>query len=69
MSRLRTDRHTCEVSAIILWKKELAIPGIYTTHYSVRVVFGPSRVRVGQKLLSSNRVSSTRWTLLTGRPT
>ena len=25
MSRLRTDRHTCEVSAIILWKKELAI--------------------------------------------
>ena len=25
MSHLRTDRHTCEVSAIILWKKELAI--------------------------------------------
>ena len=25
MSRLNTDRHTCEVSAIILWKKELAI--------------------------------------------
>ena len=25
------------------------ISGVHTTHYSVRVVFGPSRVRVGQK--------------------
>ena len=40
------------------------IPGVYITHYSVRVVRGPSRVRVGQKNLSSSRVSSTRWTLL-----
>ena len=32
------------------------IPGVYTTHYSVRVVFGPSRVRVGQQIPSSSRV-------------
>ena len=36
------------------------IHGVYTTHYSVRVEFGPSRVRVGQKILSTSRVSSTR---------
>ena len=41
------------------------IPGVYTTHYSVRVVFGPSRVRVGQKIPSSSRVSSTRRALIT----
>ena len=26
------------------------ISGVHTTHYSVQVVFGPSRVRVGQKI-------------------
>ena len=40
------------------------IPGVYTTHYSVRVVFGPSRVRVGQKISSTSRVSSTRRALI-----
>ena len=34
---------------------------LLTTHSLVRVVFGPSRVRVGQKILSLSRVSSTRW--------
>ena len=29
--------------------------------YSVRVVFGPSRVRVGHKIPSLSRVASTRW--------
>ena len=32
----------------------------FTTRYSVRVVFDPSRVRVGQKNSSTSRVSSTR---------
>ena len=41
------------------------ISEVYTTHYSVRVVFGPSRVRVGQKISSTSRVSSTRRALLT----
>ena len=36
------------------------IPGVCTTHYSVRVVFGLSRVRVGQKIPSTSRVLSTR---------
>ena len=40
------------------------IPGVYTTRYSVRVVFGPSRVRVGQKNSSTSRVSSTRRALV-----
>ena len=43
------------------------IPGVYTTRYSVRVVFGPSRVRVGQKISSTSRVSSTRRALLETR--
>ena len=45
------------------------IPGVYTTHYSVRVVFGPSRVRVGQKISSTSRVSSTRRALIMGSAT
>ena len=40
------------------------IPGVYTTHYSVRVVFGPSRVRVGQKIPSTSQVSNTRRSLI-----
>ena len=36
----------------------------FTTRYSVRVVFGPSRVRVGQKISSTSRVSSTRRALI-----
>ena len=39
------------------------ISGVHTTHYSVRVVFGPSRVRVGQKIPSLSRVASTRSSL------
>ena len=44
--------------------KNPEIPGVYTTHYSVRVVFGPSRVRVGQTIPSMSRVSSTRRSLI-----
>ena len=43
-------------------------PGVYNTHYSVRVVFSPSRVRVGQKIPSLSQVSSTRRALFFGRP-
>ena len=40
------------------------IPGVYTTHYSVRVVFFSSRVQVGQKIPSTSQVSNTRRSLI-----
>ena len=45
------------------WKNP-EISGVYTTHFLVRVVFGPSQFRVGQEIPTSSRVLSTRWTLL-----